>query len=163
MDWREIDEFPDYSVSNEGQVSNNRTGRILALTRNQHGIVQVGLTKDLLQYKRSVTLLVARAFLDPPAILTFTTPINLDGDRTNNHIENLMWRPKWFAIRYHKQFNNERRGFREPIMETHTGEKFKNSWQAATKYGLLDREILIATLNRTYVWPTYQQFRVIKQ
>lgn len=163
MDWEPISEFPGYSVHYEGFVRNDATGRILrsTWTRRQHGMVQVGLMYDGMQYKRGVALLVARAFLEPPALSTFDTPINLDGDRRNNHVSNLMWRPRWFAIKYHRQFYNNVLGFDEPIMDVESGERFHNSLEAATKYGLLDREILTATLNRTYVWPTYQRFRLV--
>lgn len=159
MDWKPIEEFPGYSVSDTGMVRNDSTDRIMALSPNQHGIMQVGLMRNLVQYKRGVALLVAKAFLEPHSV--FNTPINLDGDRANNHIYNLAWRPRWFAIMYHRQFFNDKRGFAEPIVETRTGELFESSWEAAIKYGLLDREILIATLNRTYVWPTFQEFRLV--
>lgn len=162
MDWAPIEEFPGYSISESGRVRNDETQRYLALTRNQQGIIQVGLSKDGVQYKRGVALLVAKAFLPPPVPNSFDSIINLDGDRSNNDYTNLMWRPRWFAIQYHKQFYNGKRGFNEPVMEIRSKERFKNSWEAATKYGLLDREIMIATLNRTYVWPTYQEFRLIE-
>lgn len=160
MRWRRIDEFPNYEVSEDGRVRNADTAHVMVLTRNQQGVIQVGLMKDRQQYKRGVALLVARAFLPPPPTSAFNTPINLDGDRSNCHVDNLAWRPRWFAIKYHQQFHNDLRGFTEPIVDINTGERFKNSWEAATKYGLIDREILISTLNRTYVWPTYQEFRV---
>lgn len=130
--------------------------------RNQHGVTHVGLTKNRVQYRRSVTLLVATAFLAEFYKETFDAPINLDGDRSNNRVENLVWRPRWFAVKYHQQFkDNTRRGFLTPIRETKTGEEFESSWEAAIKYGLLDREILLATINNTYVWPTYQRFQTI--
>jgi hypothetical protein len=163
MEWMEIEGFPGYSVSNYGRVRNDNTGRILALTRTQRGVIQVGLVLDGIQYKRGVALLVAKAFLPPPKPETFDTPIHLDGDLSNNYIGNLMWRPRWFAIRYQRQFSNDRRGFDQPIMDMGTGEWFPNSWAAAIKYGLLDREILHATLRRTYVFPTYQKFKVVKE
>lgn len=163
MKWEPIPEFPGYSVSYAGAVRNDETDRILSPTINQNNVLQVGLVKEGTQYKRGVALLVARAFLPPPFPEAFNTPINLDGDRTNNHVDNLMWRPRWFAIQYHRQFYNGKRGFREPVVETNTGERFPSSWEAAIKYGLLDREIMIATLNMTYVWPTYQEFRVIDE
>jgi hypothetical protein len=164
MEWKTIPEFPDYSVSRGGQIRNDHTDRILALTltRSQGGLVQVGLVRDGMQYKRGVALLVARAFLDPPTPPTFDTPINLDGDRCNNHVSNLMWRPRWFAVKYHKQFHNEKRGFDQPIRDIHTGIVYRTSWDAAITHGLIDREILVATMNRTYVWPTYQEFRLVK-
>lgn len=168
-DWREITEFQGYSVSDCGRVRNDQTGRILVLQLNQTGVPNVGLVKrpyldsPSIQTKRSVALLVASTFLTPHPQETFDTPINLDGDRLNNHVNNLMWRPRWFAIRYFDQFRrrNMRWGFETPIEETKTGEVFENSWEATLKYGLLDQDVYIATLNRTYVWPTYQTFRVL--
>lgn len=161
MRWQIIGDFPGYSIGDEGQVRNDSTDRIMSLSQNQHGIVQVGLMRDGRQHKRAVALLVAYAYLEPPALETFNAVINLDGDRTNNNYWNLAWRPRWFAVRYHRQFDGHEPCFNQPIREINTKERFKNSMDAAVKYGLLDREILIATLNRTYVWPTYQEFRVV--
>lgn len=160
--WQPIPEFPGYSVSFEGRVRNDDSGRILATLVNQSGVAHVGMVKDHHQHKRSLALLVAEAFLGAPQPDTFDTPINLDGDRTNCHIDNLMWRPRWFAVKYHQQFHNDLRGVRVPIREIHTGQAFPNSWDAATKFGLIDREILLAIQNRTYVWPTYQEFEIIE-
>jgi hypothetical protein len=161
--WRYIREFPGYSVGDEGHVRNDDTGRIMAMLVNQHGIGYVGLTKNCRQHKRSVTVLVATAFTPKLAQHrgTFDTPINLNGVRTDNRASNLMWRPRWFAVKYFHQFQSNERGFNVPIEEIGTGEQFKTSWDAALKYGLLDKEIFVATLNRTYVWPSYQRFRVL--
>lgn len=159
-EWRQVGDFPGYSISSAGRVRNDDTGRIMALSRNQAGVIHVGLTKSLRQYKRSVAVLVACYFLDPPR-LNFDTPIHLDGDRDNCEADNLMWRPRWFAIKYHQQFENNRRGYHSPIREISTGEEFETSWQAAVKYGLLDRDILLATENKTFTWPTYQIFEHI--
>lgn len=161
--WRDLEEFPGYCISDSGVVCNSDTGRTLALQRNQRGIINVGLVFNGVQYKRSVALLVAQTFLDPPHPETFDTPIHLDGDYSNCRIENLMWRPRWFAILYHRQF----RGRRAPalpgrIQERRTGVIFKNSWEAATQFGLIDREIKQTALARTYVWPTYQEFRIME-
>ena len=123
----------------------------------------VGPRLDHIQHKRSLTVLVADAFLPPPPNPSFNTPIQLDGDRANNDVENLMWRPRWFAVKYHLQFHRPRRGFIVPIVEIHTGETFPTSWEAAIKYGLLNSEIRDAAMNRTFVWPTYQEFRVLPE
>lgn len=162
--WKQIPEFPVYSVSNQGRVRNDYTDRIMARLVNQQGIVNVGLTKGREQHKRSLAILVAKAFVPVEGSPhTFDTPTHLDGDRKNCRSDNLVWRPRWFSIRYHEQFNNERlRGFKVPVEIIDTGERFPTSWEAAVKYGLIDREIMEATLNRTYVWPTYQMFRVIE-
>lgn len=163
-EWRKIDEFPTYSISDEGWVRHDDLGHILRHQVNQQGIPHVGLvsSRDGIQYKRGIALLVAKAFLPPPFPEHFDTPINLDGDRFNNRIDNLMWRPRWFAIKYHKQFKNNERGFNVPVIETTTMQRFETSWEAATTFGLLDKEILLAFINRTYVFPTGQRFEPIE-
>ena len=161
-DWHEIRFFPGYSVSVFGTVRNDDTGRMMKLLVNPHGVVFVGLTRSRVQYRKAVALLVADAFVPRPIRKAFDTPINLDGNRWNNTVENLTWRPRWFAIKYVQQFKHNIRGFTVPVEETRTGEQFPTSWEAAIKYGLLDREILIATLAHTHVWPTFQRFRVLE-
>ena len=159
----EVEAFPGYMIGEHGCVCNYETGRALAIMRNKEGVHNVGMSRDLKQYKRSISLLVAKNFLKSPLHAAFDTPINLDGDRSNNHVDNLIWRPRWFAVKYHQQFPNNKQGINRPIIETQSGERFENSWEAAIKYGLLDQEILAATMNRTYVWPTYQTFQVIEE
>lgn len=155
-EWAEIPKFPGYSVGTYGWVRNDRSGRILAQTKNQADIMNVGLFRDGVQYKRSVPLLVARAFILPPKP-TFTTPIQLDGDPYNTHVDNLQWRPFWFARSYKQQLR-DRQGYERPIIDTRTGEVYESYWEAATTYGLLVRDIHLAIANHTYVFPTFQQF-----
>lgn len=161
VQWREIREFPGYSVSDIGQVRNDETGRIMSLLVNQSGVVNVGLTKRLVQHKRSVALLVATAFLPQDPRDSFDTPINLDGDRYNNHASNLMWRPRWYAVKYFQQFRDGPQHFLGPIEDKATGEVYKSTWDAATTWGLLEKDIYLAILNHTYVSPTFQTFRVV--
>jgi len=91
----------------------------------------------------------------------FDTPIHLDGDTMNNHIDNLMWRPRWFAVKYQRQFNEPHPSIRGQIQDIETGYRFNDSWHAATTFGLLDKEIRESIIQRTYVWPTYQRFRIV--
>ena len=160
-EWKPITFFPQYSISSYGRVRAEKSGRILALNENQFGVVQVGLMQDGVQYHRSVPLLVAKAFI-PREHVPFDTPINLDGDRYNNHVSNLMWRPRWFAIKYNRQF---RQPYENPItariIELKTREIFQNSFQCATRFGLLEQDLVLSILNRTYVWPTYQEFGIL--
>lgn len=162
-DWREIDSFPGYSVNERGEVRNDRTGRRLVQVTNQGGMPYVGISRDGVQYKRSVSTLVARAFLDPPIFRSYCVTINLDGDRENNHIANLMWRPLQFARRYHRQFQSPHRGLDCPIIDVKSRERFDCSWNAAVKYGLIDRDIMLAVFNRTCVFPTFQMFQILEE
>ena len=159
--WENIELFPDYAVSTLGRVCSRKTGRILALNVNQYGLVQVGLMRDGLQHHRSVPLLVAKAFLEPVQG-PFDTPINLDGDRHNNRLENLLWRPRWFAIKYNHQFRYPyENSIQAPIIDLKTDEVSENSLECAKRYGLLEEDLVLSILNRTYVWPTYQEFGVL--
>lgn len=161
--WQPIEGFPGYSVSNYGEIRSDKTGRLLSINDNQFGVPQVGLMRDGVQYHRSLPLLVAKAFLAPESD-AFDTPINLDGDRRNNRLENLTWRPRWFAIKYNQQF---RYPYLHPIkariIELKTREVSENSFECAKRYGLLEQDLVLSILNRTYVWPTYQEFGLLER
>ncbi len=161
-EWSTIKDFPRYSVSEEGEVRNLRTERRLKIKVNQYGVVGVGLMRDGVQFHRSVPLLVAQAFLTRPRP-AFDTPINLDGDRYNNIVSNLMWRPRWFAIAYNRQFKEAfPDAIDAPIADINNPTiVFANSFVCATHFGLLEKDLVLSILNRTYVWPTYQMFGVV--
>lgn len=163
-EWREIIEFPGYWVSNTGIVLNQNTKvhRVMTQHVNQRGIVNVSFNCDGEQYKRSVTVLVATAFLTAARSLTFDTPINLDGNRLNNYACNLLWRPRWHAIRYYNQFRDRYQGIDRPIQEMKTGEVCRSSWEAALRFGLLDSDIVDAIAYSTYARPTFQRFRLYR-
>jgi hypothetical protein len=162
-EWRNIRSFPEYSVSSEGRVRNNRTRRILAQSLNQQGIPMVGLTRNGEHYKRGVALLVATAFIPRPKG-PFDTPINLDGDRENNHVINLMWRPRWFAVFYHKQFKHPPKlRIHQPIIDIKSRIISPNSHICSMTYGLLEHDLVLSIVNRTYVWPTYQRFELFEE
>lgn len=160
--WKPIEHFEGYSVSNLGNVRTDRSGRILVQSFNQYGLCQVGMMKDGKQHHRSVPLLVASAFIDQP-LGPFDTPINLDGDRGNNCVDNLVWRPRWFAVRYNQQFKYPWEFPIElPIQNMATGEISPNSFACAKKYGLLEKDLVLSISARTVVWPIYQEFRVVE-
>ena len=95
--------------------------------------------RDGEQRHRSVPLLVAKAFIpQPPG--PFDTPINLDGDRHNNHIHNLAWRPRWFAIKYNQQFRYPYKIlFEAPVVELEHGEVSENSFECAKNMVFLNK------------------------
>lgn len=157
--WSDVFDFPGYSVSDRGRVLNTKTGNYVSINSNSRGIAIVGLTKDAAQYKRSLSVLVATAFVPRDPREGFDTPINLDGNRMNSHYANLLWRPLWFARKYHHQFMNDRPYFNDPIIDVEAGLVYDNSRHASVINGVLDSEIYISMVNNTYVWPTGQIFR----
>lgn len=159
--WEEIRDFPGYSVSNWGRVRRERTGRIVRPTRNTRGIWTIGLmSEDSQQRKRSIPLLVADAFVErPDGRVNFDTPIHLDGNRDNLHYLNLQWRPLWFARKYMQQFEREEPAYPYAIEDVETRVFYKHSREAAIIHGLLEQDIRLSMINRTYVYPTGQIFR----
>lgn len=164
-EWRKILEFPNYSVSDTGLVRNEDYGkdhevRMMKQHINQRGIVNVSFNRRGQQYKRSVAVLVATAFVTTARSLAFDTPINRDGDRLNNNASNLLWRPRWYATEYFRQFHLPWRGIEKPVQEFKTEEVFESSWHAAISLGLLDSEIVNSVVYKTYTRATFHRFRV---
>ena len=158
--WRQIGSFPSYEVSDGGEVRNSLTGRVLKTKVNQQGIVGVGLMRDGIQFHRSVAVLVAQEFIKRKA--NFDTPIHLDGNQSNNCVENLMWRPRWHAVEYRRQFENPyHTPITKPIRDKESGRIYDNSWICATMLGLLEKDIILSIMNRTYAAITRQEFEVV--
>jgi hypothetical protein len=159
--WVPVEGFPGYSVNPLGQVRKDSTKRILQPRINQYGVPYVGLMRDWRQCIRSLPRLVAAAFLPQPSAL-FDTPINLDGDRINCSVDNLAWRPRWYAVRYANQFKE--RYFNPidaPIRDVDSGDVFPNSLVAGCYFGILEREVVLSVLNQSLTWPAYRQFELV--
>lgn len=160
--WVEVEGFPGYSVNPLGQVRKDSSGRVLHVRLNQYGVPYVGLMRNWKQCIRSLPRLVATAFISQPNQI-FDTPINLNGDRTDCRVENLMWRPRWYAVHYANQFQDRYDNpINAPVRETETGEEFPDSLAAGCRFGVLEREVVLSILNNTLAWPTYQQFELVE-
>lgn len=153
-EWVPLQNFPGYFISNRGYVRKEDSSRDLKVFINTSGSAYISLWRDKRSHSRSLPRLVAETFLDPPPTPAFDTPINLNGDGRDNRTENLMWRPRWFAVKYHQQFDKPWNGWSSPIMLFDTGEVFPNSWTACMKYGILNDDLVVALANRDPVWPT---------
>ena len=86
--WKKIDDYENYSVSMNGDVRNDKTGRILKQNLG-NGYYQVGLCKNGKEKKHLVHRLVAIAFIKKEECRDFVD--HIDGDRTNNSLTNLRW------------------------------------------------------------------------
>jgi hypothetical protein len=156
--WRQIDGYENYSVSNDGVVRNDKYNRNVRVNYTHDGTPVVSLTKNGRTSHHSLAKLVAQAF-DPPINSYFNTPTLLDGDKENVRIENVVWRPRWFAIKYHKQIRAPRDPSKQvSVIELGTHMLFVDAYDAATKYGLLVDDIITSAHTTSPVWPTFQVF-----
>lgn len=154
----EIPDFPGYEVSSYGKVYNSKTGRELARSPNQQGILTVGMMQGDTQKRRSVRKLVARAFVDGESPRD-TTPIQLNGNQNDCSATNLVWRPRWFAWEYMHQFTNPPEyAKRGPILDVTHGVEYPTVMHAAKAGGYLVKHLYIATLNEGRVYPTGDEF-----
>jgi hypothetical protein len=159
--WEDLEEFPNYVVSNLGEFANARTDREVRLSRTQQGHAKVTLYQDGRLTTRSAALLVANTFL-PTDIEHFDTPIHLDGDLMNCAVDNLMWRPRWFAIRYHKQFMYETfHNDQATRVDIDSGEHYESLKEACIRNGLYYYDVLKSEVEGTFVFPTNQEFRLV--
>ena len=156
--WSTIKDFPAYKISTNGEIVNRDTNRNIKLSTNKAGIVKVGLVYDGTQYTRAVSVLVAEAFVfgrDEK----FNTPIHLDGNALNNRADNILWRPRWFAWKYARQFTEVTiYNAQGPILDLKTGVWYTDMMEAATENGLLVDEIRRSVIFRRPVFPTKQIF-----
>lgn len=91
-EWRPIEGFSKYEVSNTGKVRNIKSGRILAPGLNNYSYQLVCLTNDQKEKKcRLVHRLVALSFIENPNPQLLTDVNHIDQIRTNNSLDNLEW------------------------------------------------------------------------
>jgi hypothetical protein len=156
-----IDDFPNYEVSNYGRFFNVRTGREMKLSPTMNGDLTVGLMKDGHQFRFSAKGIVARTFVEGENEL-FNTPILLDGDKLNLHVDNIVWRPRWFAWHYTRQFFNVPNWyFYGPIVDRATLREYRNYIEVAMTHGLLCQNIMESIYNGLLTFPTHQKFAYV--
>lgn len=81
--WVKIDEYPNYSVSNTGEIQNNQTGKIRKLQHDKHGYFTITLKNESGRRNLKVHRLVATAFISNPENKPFVNHIN--GIKENNY------------------------------------------------------------------------------
>lgn len=88
--FREIKEYPLYSISNEGRVLKNATRKVMKPSKKANGYMQINLfTCDGRRKKEYVHRLVALTFIPNSEGLPVVN--HIDGIRDNNVVSNLEW------------------------------------------------------------------------
>ena len=92
-EWKIINGFEDYEVSNHGQVRKIRghsSGKIMSPKKKKNGYLEIGLRKNKKRDFKYIHILVLEAF-KPNKDLTKTECNHLDGNKENNYVGNLEW------------------------------------------------------------------------
>ena len=86
-EWKHIQEYPNFEVSNHGRVRNIEKDKVISNSRNKHGYYTVHLAKDGIQKTHNLHSLVARYFVPNPFRLIVVD--HIDRNRLNNMYSNL--------------------------------------------------------------------------
>lgn len=126
MEWRTIEGFEDYAVSDTGLVMRirfKRMGRdnILKPRDNGRGYYRVTLMKDAKPHQLSIHRLVALAFIPNPNNLPFIN--HKDENPSNNNVDNLEW--------CDAKYNNNYGTVKERLSKSHKG--YKHTAEAKEK------------------------------
>ena len=97
--WKEIENYPDYEISSHGRVKSFKIdslhGNILSATNSKGWYLSVGLCNANGRKLHRIHQLVAAAFISK--IMNTETIIeidHIDGDKQNNHVDNLRYLTK---------------------------------------------------------------------
>jgi hypothetical protein len=88
-EFRTIEGFNDYLVSNFGRVWSNKTNKILTPKVSNRGYYQIGMSREQKKYCVLLHRLVATAFINNPENKPQVN--HIDRDRLNNNSNNLEW------------------------------------------------------------------------
>ena len=86
---RQIPKHPDYYVTKWGDVWSLNRKKFLEHDVNAQGYHKVNLSETYQVHNQRVHKLVAQLYLSNPNKLQDV--IHLDGDKSNNHVDNLQW------------------------------------------------------------------------
>ena len=134
-EWKKIDGFPNYSVSDEGQVRDDRTGELKKLSTHQRGNLQVYFTRDGTVVARLVHRLVGEAFIPNPESKPQINHIN--GNKKDNRVGNLEWVTASENQKHaYSELGQTRGNTRKRVLCVETGEIFDSVKAAAASVGV---------------------------
>lgn len=147
----------NYDVSNQGRIRKHgkTSTRLMKVNQAPSGQTYICLTTNGVSRTRPVAKLVLDAFRMTRRSFTNNYVLHLDGDRANNHIDNLRWTSRGNAIRYHRSYIRESKSkdcTSRPVLETYNMRFYKSVLAAA-------RELMIPPidiLNQCMHTPTPQ-------
>jgi hypothetical protein len=165
--WCDIQEFPQYAISDDGRVVNLLSGNERKTNLNQQGIRMVILMRDGGRNTVMVAKLVADHFLSREGIPDlFDSVVHRNGDKGDCRVSNLVWRPRWFAVAYHRQFLPENEHLRRSpswaVYLRSTDTVYETTWEAAIDNCMINMDIVTDLSHDRNTFPFGQWFEYIK-
>lgn len=133
--------YDNYDVSNTGKVRKHTktSTRFMKLRRTASGHTFIGLTANGVQKAHTVAKLVLEAAGVPKKGYKTNYILHLDGDRTNNCLDNLRWVNKKTSTRYHRSYIRESKSKNcttRPVIEMNDKRLYKSIMEAARTHGI---------------------------
>ena len=152
-EWKVIEDFPDYQVSNLGRVvKSDHPNRIRKLAINHAGFPTLVLFKKEhpgSRYLRQVNKLVATAFLGPPPP-KMDSVWHLDGDLENCYADNLKWDMRSRVLEWNDMHRTGTPRYKTPhVMVNATGMIYENAYEC----GMAVSEIETAVVTHIENYP----------
>ena len=134
--WKVIKEFPNYMVSNMGNVYSIKHKKVMSPRDNSCGYLTLSLCKDSKKHTKYVHRLVAETFLPNPENKKTIDHINCE--RHDNRLENLRWatqeencnNPK--TIEKYKQWVGGNNGNSKSVLQFTKDGDFIRKWDCIT-------------------------------
>lgn len=128
--WKIIRGYENFSVSENGQIKNNKTGTIYKTWLDSNGYPSLHIGKDI----KRVHKLVAEAFIPNPNNLPEVN--HIDGNKQNCDKSNLEWCTHAENIRHSwKTLGRERKHNKALVECIETGEVYRSATAAAKAVG----------------------------
>lgn len=155
-EWREIDEFPHYLISNYGRVKHVDRVQARKVTINERGfaVILLSSASSPTRYQRQINQLVARAFLPTPALEEDNAIWHVDGNLANCRAENLRWDSRPRVLEWNEMHRRRGPKIRTPrVKNNRTGAIYENAWACAVAESEIESGI---------VWRIERQARSIE-
>lgn len=151
--WKTIKNFPRYSVSNQGRVRNNSTGKILKYRTKEYFQVVLSQGKSSTRKDCQVHRLVAETFIPNPKGLPMVN--HIDGNRFNNNVNNLEWVTNRENIVHAYRTLNRQMGFKrhkpsKKVIRVEDGKVFDSITDAARFCGFKNPNSISKHLKGVY-------------
>jgi hypothetical protein len=142
-----IPNYPNYAITEDGEVWSLRFNKKLTPCRNSRGYMQVVLCKDLKYKNYTIHRLVAEAYVDN--VNNYKMVNHINGIKTDNRIENLEWVTASQNIQHAFDTGLKKPSVTRLVLDTATG-IFYDSITEAAKYYNVNMKTLHGYLTNAY-------------